>query len=118
MEKIIDTKALGVNVKRYRTDKKLSTEKLAELTGVSVSHIKNIESASTHPSAEVLVHIANVLETPLDVLLGDSLTGEAEKMARLKEYSLLLESCTARELKIVNGVVDTLLRELRSNRQF
>lgn len=116
MEKIINTKALGVNVKKYRTDKRLSAEKLAELTGVSVSHIKNIESASTHPSAEVLVHIANALEISLDILLSDSLSGEAQKMARMMEYSKMLGDCSPSELKIITSVVDVLLKELREHK--
>jgi transcriptional regulator with XRE-family HTH domain len=116
MEKIINKKALGVNVKKYRQNKNFSVERLSEKTGISTSHIKNIESASTNPSAEVLVHIANALDVPVDILLGDSLSGEAGRKARVMEYSLLMEKCTAKELKIVTGVVEALLKELRNNR--
>ncbi len=118
MEKAVNRKALGVIVKKYRLDKKLTVEKFSELSGVSESHIKNIESASTHASADALVRIANALETPLDVLLEDSLVGDPQKMARMKEYSLMMTECTASELKIVNGVVRALLSELRNSGRF
>lgn len=113
MEKIINTRTLGVNVKRYRESRGISVGTLAEEAGVSISHINNIESASTHASAEVLVRIANALEVPLDILLCDSLKGEANRMARIMEYYKVLEDCDEDEMRIIMRTLETLKRELK-----
>jgi len=117
MEKIIDIKNLGNNVRRYREDKGFTAAKLAELTGVSISHINNIESASSHASAEVLVRISSALDVPLDLLLCDSLTGEANRMARIMEYYKLLEDCSESEMKIIMATLEVLKRELKNQKE-
>lgn len=115
MEKVINTRNLGVNVKRYREEKGMTVGKLAETAGVSISHINNIESASTHASAEILVRISNALEVevPLDVLLCDSLTGETNRMARIMEYYTILEGCDETESRIIMATLQTLKEELK-----
>lgn len=55
MKESMNIKALGVNVKYYREQKDLTANRLAEMADVSLSHIKNIESASVNASAKVLV---------------------------------------------------------------
>lgn len=117
MKKIIDIKNLGINVRRYREEKGLSASKLADITGVSVSHINNIESASSHASADVLVRIASALDVPLDLLLCDSLTGEANRMARVMEYYKLMEDCSESEMKIILATLEVLKRELKNQNE-
>ena len=113
MDKIVNTKALGINIKRYREDKGISAGKLAEKAGVSLSHINNIESASANASAEVLVRIANTLGISIDILLSDSLQGEANRRARMMEYCKVLEDCDEEELQVIVGTVTALKWELR-----
>ncbi len=43
MDRVFNTHSLGVNVKKYRTERHLSAEKLAEMAGISKSHMNNIE---------------------------------------------------------------------------
>ena len=116
MGKGIDVKALGVNIKYYREQKEMSASRLAELADISLSHVNNIESASVHASAKVLVQIANVLEVPIDVLLCDSLKESANCMARVLEYNYLLSDCTDMERKIIAGTVRELKKQLREAR--
>ena len=73
MEKVVNFRSLGLNVRRFREEKGWSAEKLSILSGVSKSHINNIESANSKPSLEVLVKIANALNISVDVLLCESL---------------------------------------------
>lgn len=113
MDKIVNAKALGINIKRYREDMGISAGKLAEKAGVSLSHINNIESASANASAEVLVRIANTLGVSIDILLCDSLKGEANRRARMLEYCGLLEDCDEEEVQIIVGTVTALKWELR-----
>lgn len=117
MEKAINVRNLGVNVKRYREEKGITVGKLAEIAGVSISHINNIESASTHASAEVLVRISNALGVPIDLLLCDSLTGEANRMARIMEYYSMLSDCDEAETKIIMATLQTLKQELKKAKE-
>lgn len=117
MSKGIDVKALGVNIKYFREQKEMSASRLAELADVSLSHINNIESASVHASAKVLVQIANVLEVPIDVLLCDSLKDSANCMARILEYNYLLSDCTDIERKVITRTVRELKKQLQEARR-
>lgn len=55
----INYKDIGVLVKQERINKNITQEKLAELSGVSVTHMSNIENANTKLSLPVLINIAN-----------------------------------------------------------
>ena len=117
MDKTVNIKALGANIKRYRADKGITALRLAEQAGVSLSHINNIESASANASAEVLVRIANALEISLDILLSDSLKGESNRRAKMLEYRRVLEDCDEEELRIIVGTVTALKWELRQKKE-
>ncbi len=95
----------------------MTANRLAEMADVSLSHIKNIESASVNASAKVLVQIANALEVPIDVLLCDSLKDSTNRMARVMEYNHLLSDCNDAERKIIMGTVRELKKQLRDVRE-
>lgn len=113
MEKELNVSALGHKVKEYRMRRGYSAEKLGKIAGVSKSHINNIETANSRASAEVLVRIANALDVSIDVLLCDSLEGNASQKARLTEYAKMLEGCNEREVKIIVDTVKSLRDSLR-----
>lgn len=117
MEKVLDAGALGRKVRQYRMDKGYSAEKLSRIAGVSKSHINNIESANSHASADVLIRIANALDTSVDVLLSDSLSVGASQKARMLEYAKLLEDCDEGETKIIVETVRALKKGLKEERK-
>lgn len=117
MEKILDIRSLGVNVKKFREERGLTAESLAELAGVSKSHINNIESASTRASAEIIIRIANSLDVSVDVLIADSLSGENQKRARVMEYFYILEGCEDWEARLINKMAQALKEELHHNKR-
>ena len=59
---------LGYNVRKFRKAKKMSQEKLADITGYTTSHICHIENAVGIPSFEALTKIADALGVSLDQL--------------------------------------------------
>ncbi len=69
----IDYKGIGDRIKRYRTDRKLSQEDLAEMIGIGFKHISSIETGAKGISLERVVDIANALDVSADDLLTDSL---------------------------------------------
>ena len=55
-------KVFGTNLKKYRTQKKLSQEKFAELCGLHRTYISDVECFRRSISLENIQKIANALE--------------------------------------------------------
>lgn len=65
----LDFALIGQRIKQVRSDKKLTQEYLANVTGVNVSHISNIETNKVKVSLTLLVGICNALDVTMDYLL-------------------------------------------------
>ena len=65
----LDFALIGQRIKQVRSDKKLTQEYLANVTGVNVSHISNIETSKVKVSLTLLVGICNALDVTMDYLL-------------------------------------------------
>ena len=70
MQQEIDYEKLGLKIKEIRINRGITQEKLAELVGCNTSHISNIENNHTKVSLNVLLSIANSLNTSIDYLLS------------------------------------------------
>ena len=80
----------GARIKALRTEKKLTLDQLAELSGSSKSYIWELENkAPPRPSAEKLSEIAKALGVTADYLIGsdDTTRKEAEDIAFFRQYS-------------------------------
>lgn len=62
---------IGLNISYQRKLKKLTQIQLAELVGISRTHMSNIEAPNmiTPISLEVIFNIADALEVPVEVLV-------------------------------------------------
>jgi transcriptional regulator with XRE-family HTH domain len=69
--------ALAANLRRLRTRKGFSLEKLARASGVSRAMLGQIELAQSAPTINVLWRIASALHTPFSALLGRESDGPA-----------------------------------------
>jgi transcriptional regulator with XRE-family HTH domain len=56
---------LGAQLRRLRLERKLSQERLAELSGLNYKYIGRIELAKAEPGADVLVRLARALVIPI-----------------------------------------------------
>lgn len=65
-------RTIGQNVKRIRTQRGLSMDQVAELTGVSKSMIARIESGASTPTVTTLWKICNGLKVSFSTMLDDS----------------------------------------------
>ena len=65
----LDFAFIGKRIKEVRTEKHLTQDYLANVTGVNVSHISNIETNKVKVSLTLLVQICNALDVTLDYLL-------------------------------------------------
>ena len=62
-------------LKEAREENNLTQEQLAELSDISDRHLRNLETVSTNPSAEVLCRLSRALDVPMDDLM--TIYGEA-----------------------------------------
>ena len=63
-----ETQQFGMTMKIFRKERGLTQEDLYGLTGISVSHISNIENAKTNPSLEMLLTFADAFHVPISDL--------------------------------------------------
>ena len=61
--------AFAVNVRRLRTERGLTQERLAELAGLHMTDIARIETLRRDPGVKVIAKIAYGLEVPPSALL-------------------------------------------------
>jgi transcriptional regulator with XRE-family HTH domain len=63
-------KLVGMNVRRIRSDKGLTQEELAELSGLSQQYISSLETGARNPTVETLVTLAHAMRvTHVDLVV-------------------------------------------------
>lgn len=73
MNMSIQYESIGKRIKKFRMERNLSQEKLAEMIAVYPHHISQIENGRRIPSVETLILIANALSVSVDAILIDTL---------------------------------------------
>jgi transcriptional regulator with XRE-family HTH domain len=68
---MFDLPALGTRIQSIRVERGLTLQRLADRCGVSVSMLSAVERAEKAPTILVLSNIADGLDTPLGLLLGE-----------------------------------------------
>lgn len=101
MQQELDYAKLGLKIKELRQSKGLTQDALAELVSCNTSHISNIENNHTKVSLNVLLAIANSLDTSIDYLLSN----------QYDNFSLALDNEISRV--VANCDVETKERILR-----
>lgn len=106
----IDYKLIGKRIRHRRRMLDYSQEQLAVMTGLSKTHISNVENAHSIPSVETIIAISQALEiTPDCILLGVD-RGKEENDA-LRQYFDWLLLCSNRDREIVCGIVDMMIEK-------
>lgn len=77
LQRELDYAKLGLRIKEMRQDRGLTQDALADMVGCNTSHISNIENNHTMVSLNVLLAIANALNTSIDFLLSDQYMNSA-----------------------------------------
>lgn len=108
----LDYAAIGMRIRRFRKERGLTQQVLAERSSQEPSNISHIERGATKLSLPTLVSIANALGVTVDDLLCDSIVNSTASYER--EVSGLLADCTHSELKVITGTMRALKDNLRS----
>ena len=61
---------LSENIKKFRKERRMTQEQLAEAMGVSVSAVYKWESNQSTPDIRLILELADLFHTSTDVLLG------------------------------------------------
>lgn len=102
----IDYAAVGERIRIFRKKRKLTQIKLAELVGITIAHLSNIEQGKTLFSLQVLMKISEVLETTPGVLLAIIPAEKNTLHQRLtNEVNRSLKGCTDAQLKLIEDLV-------------
>lgn len=104
--------AIGQRIKSVRKSKGMSQEKLAEKTGLSVTHISNVENAHTKASLDAFLKITNALEVSTDVLVCDCVY--QSKAIFTDELGDLVKDASEMEIRVVVETARAVLKSLRT----
>src|SRR2546428_13843186 len=97
----MDTKELlGRRVRELRQKRKLTQEKLAELAGVDISYLGNIERGTENPSLAILEKLSTALATKPHHILNFEHEMQGEKALR-RRIVQVLDKCNESELQMI-----------------
>ena len=99
----VDYYEIGQRIRRIRKSRGLSQEQLAELVGISTTHMSHIETANTKLSLPVFIQIAEVLEVQTDTLLYDQPRDSVD--SSMSTIAAVLESCDAKQARFIAEMV-------------
>lgn len=102
-------KEVGIRIRQYRTQLKMSQEKLAELADLNTVYIGVIERGEKNPSIDILYRISKGLGISLAELLkniGGTENGRDEYPQKI--YSIMLD-LTPKEQKIIYDIITSAL---------
>jgi len=100
--------SIGKNIRRFRTEKKMRQEDLAERSGLSTNYIGMVERGEKIPSLESFIGIVNALGVSADMILADVLdTGYEIKHSLLNDK---LKSLSKHDRERIYAVIDTMIQ--------
>lgn len=104
--------AIGKRIRKFREEKRMTQEWLAERSALTPAHFSHIETGNTKVSLPSLLQIANALDVTLDDLVFDNIPHTEHVSA--KEMNTLLADCSAEELKALVSIVSASKAAIRS----
>ena len=104
-------KAIGKRVKIARIKADMTQERLAELAGISPTHMSNIETGTTRVSLSAIVNLANALSVTSDDLLCDSVI--KAKVQFEQDIAGVLKDCDEYEIRMIRDMAQALKETLR-----
>ena len=106
--KILRLESLGKNIRKYRKEKKLRQEDVAERSGLSTNYIGMVERGEKVPSLESFISILNALEISADMVLSEVLLHGYKVQDSLLDEKLATLSKAERDR--IYDVIDTMIK--------
>lgn len=106
METKLEKGMLGSAIRKARLDKHYTHETLAELVGITPTHLKHIESEHRKPSIELLYRLVLTLNLSLDTLFFPEREDDA-----YRKTERLMRKCSDSQLRILHATIEAMLKE-------
>ena len=104
----MDFSSIGKNIRKFRIEKKLRQEDLAERSGLSANYVGMVERGEKIPSLETFISIVNALGVSADMVLTDVVeTGYLVKSSMLLDQ---LEHLSAEDREKIYDVIETMIQ--------
>ena len=104
----MDFNSIGKNIRKFRLEKKLRQEDLAERSGLSANYVGMVERGEKIPSLETFISIVNALGVSADMVLTDVVeTGYLVKSSMLLDQ---LEHLSAEDREKIYDVIETMIQ--------
>lgn len=100
--------SIGVNIRKYRIEKGLKQDELAEKAGLSTNYIGMVERGEKMPSLETFIKILNALNVSSDMVLCDELNYGFQ--VRNSQLDIKLQSLDEKTRARIYAVIDTLVK--------
>ena len=100
------SKLIGQRIRNYRTQQKLSQEKLAELSGCHPTYIGQVERGEKNATLESIEKIASALNIPLAQLFEKLGDGKISDSIPLKCYEFLSAKTKAEQEHLYRLLVE------------
>ena len=104
---------IGKRVRETRKQQKITQDKLAELTNLSVGYISHVETAKKKASLSALISISNALGITLDELLTGNLIYNPNDYQT--DIDLLMADCSPTEKRMIYELINAAKSILRNN---
>lgn len=104
----MEFETIGRNIRKYRREKKMRQEDLAEKAGLSTNYVGAVERGEKLPALETFVEIINTLGVSADMVLADVVdAGYTVKATQLTEQ---MEKLSAEDRRKVLAVIEALVK--------
>ncbi len=103
-EVVINFRLIGQRIKRLRTDKNLTQEKLSEVLGISTEHLSRIESGAYRPSIGLIEKASEVLQVEEEYIMF----GNYNDSGVDKEIYDKLEALPKEKKQAVSMIIDLI----------
>lgn len=100
--------SIGKNIRKYRVERKMRQEDLAERSGLSTNYIGMVERGEKIPALETFITILNALGVSADMVLTDVLSvGYTVKNSLLGEK---ISKLSKEDQVRIYDVIDTMMK--------
>lgn len=107
----IDYIAVGERIRALRRARKLTQIELAELVGITIAHLSNIEQGKTLFSLQVLLNLSEALQTTPGMILSIIPSKKSKSdQGLIGEIDKSLRECTDAQLTLI----EHLVREIKT----
>ena len=107
---MMDKMALGIKIREARLNKKYTQQKLAELAGIGIMYLGEIERGTKMPSLNIFIKVIEALDISADYVLRDELSSGEQYV--YDEITEKLKCLTPNQRRIASEILDAYIRNL------